>query len=249
MVEKEKKKGYHPAIFYFFVITGAFIAGIIIFNFVVLPVLVGRRDVVIVPDIIGMKVQPAEDVCGEKGLGIMVIGERYSGKFPMGTIIEQIPRYGESLKGKRTVKILVSSGRKTEEVPELTNVSLRQAELMLEDARLEKGRIVRIFSSDEGENRVCSSSPPSGVRIPNGARVDILLSMTGEPRVYLMPDLVGRDLPFVKERLERSGFHVTRVVSRRDEEKFPNTILSQNPLAGYSIKEGGTVELVVSTVE
>jgi beta-lactam-binding protein with PASTA domain len=73
--------------------------------------------------------------------------------------------------------------------------------------------------------------------------------MTGEPAVYMMPDLTGKDLQFVRQRLERGGFHVTRVVSRRDETRFPGTILAQNPAAGYSIKEGGTIELVVSTVD
>ena len=79
--------------------------------------------------------------------------------------------------------------------------------------------------------------------------VHILLAMQAEPRKFIMPDLVGLDLPFVKDRLEGMGFEVARVVSRRMEEKFPNTILAQNPEAGSCIREGGTIELVVSTVE
>ncbi|HSG27174.1 MAG TPA: PASTA domain-containing protein, partial [Candidatus Krumholzibacterium sp.] len=102
---------------------------------------------------------------------------------------------------------------------------------------------------ENGPNRVISSCPPAGTRAPAGSRIDLLLSMTGEPKVYMMPDLTGMDLPFVKEMLERGGFHVSRVVTRRDTDRFPNTILSQNPDPGHTIKEGGTIELVVSTVE
>ncbi|MBN2070214.1 MAG: PASTA domain-containing protein [Candidatus Krumholzibacteriota bacterium] len=248
-MEGEKKKHWHPVLFYLFVITGAFIAGVIIFNFIILPALVGRRDMVIVPDITGMLIQPAEKACENKGLKMMVAGERHSDEFPSGTVIEQIPRYGESLKGMRTVRVFVSTGRETEEVPDIVGLSLRQAELMIENARLQKGRIVRIFSNRNGENRVVSTSPSSGSRVHLDKEIDILLMMTGEPEEYLMPDLVGKDLLFVRERLERSGFHVTRVVSRRDRDRFPDTILFQTPPAGYSIKEGGTIELVVSTID
>jgi beta-lactam-binding protein with PASTA domain len=245
----EPGKQYHPVLFYLLVIAGAFAAGMIIFNFIVLPMLVGRGDFVIVPDLRGMNTTPAEEVCRESGLNLTVIGERYSEDLPPGSILEQTPGSGESLKGNRTIRVILSAGVKMETVPEISGQSLRQAELLLESARLKKGRVVRIFSNESGPNRVISSSPGDGSSAPTGSEVDILLSMTGEPRVYRMPDLTGKDLLFVKERLEKCGFHVTRVVSRRKEDMFPNTILSQNPPAGYSIKEGGTIELVVSTVE
>ncbi len=249
MTAEEKKKGYHPVVFYLFVILGAFIAGIIIFNFVVLPMLVGRGNVSIVPEINGMMVSPAEDVCRSSGLKLMVTGERYSEEYPAGVVIEQDPGSGESLKGNRTIRVVISSGERMEEVPGLAGESLRQSELLLQAAHLEKGRIVRVFSHESGQNLVIASSPPGGAQAATRSRVDMLLSMKGEPRAYVMPDLTGMDLPFVKERLEACGFQVTRVVSRKEAGLFPNTILSQSPEPGYMIKEGGTIELVVSTVE
>jgi len=87
-------------------------------------------------------------------------------------------------------------------------------------------------------------------RLARRAPVDILVAIPGEPKSYLMPDLVGRDFPFVKDRLERLGFNVVHAVSRkRGEGKFPNAILSQAPPAGAKIKEGDTIELVVSALE
>ncbi|MCK4539454.1 MAG: PASTA domain-containing protein [Candidatus Krumholzibacteria bacterium] len=248
-MEEEKKKGYHPLIFYLFVFAGAFVVGIVIFNFIVLPLLVGRGDIAIVPEVKGMLLSPAEEACKEKELNLMVTGERYSIEFPAGTVIEQDPGSGESLKGNRTVKVIISSGPRLETVPEVDGESIRQAELMLEASGLRKGRIVRIFSNEGGPNRVISASPPVGSLAPTGSGIEMLLSMTGEPRVYMMPDLRGKDLLFVKDRLESCGFHVSRVVSRKDMDMFPNTILSQNPDPGQAIKEGGTIELVVSTVD
>jgi serine/threonine-protein kinase len=245
----EGKKGYHPFLIYIAAVAGIFILGMAVFNFVILPILTGRGDIVIVPELKGISLEAAEEACRESGLNLMVTGERYSGNVPAGYVLEQDPSPGEGLKGRRTVKVITSSGMQMEEVPDLAGRSLREAELGLESARLSRGNLSRIFTADTGPNRVAASSPQEGSLAPIGSSVDLLLYMTGEPAVFLMPDLTGKDLLFVRERLERGGFHVTRVVSRRDENRFPGTILSQNPPAGYSIKEGGTIELVVSTVD
>ena len=239
----------HPLFFYAVIVIAAFFVGIVIFNSVILPGLVGRGDVVIVPDLSGLSLGLAEERCGDAGLSIMVVGNRYSDDVPEGYVIHQDPSPDEGLKGGRTIRVVVSSGCKMEGVPDLVNRSLRQAELLLESARLRRGRVARVFDHREGENLVVSTSPPAGAEIPRSSPVDILLAMRGEPREYLMPDLVGMDLPFVKDRLERMGFQVSRIVTRREGDKFPNTILSQNPDPGHTIKEGGTIELVVSTVE
>ncbi len=245
----EGKKGYHPFLIYTAVIAGIFILGMAAFNFVILPILTGRGDIVIVPELKGIPLEAAEEACRESGLNLMVTGERYSGSAPAGYVLDQDPSPGEGLKGRRTVKVITSSGMQMEEVPDLAGTTLREAELGLESARLRRGSLSRVFTSDTGPNRVAASSPQGGSHAAIGSSVDLLLFMTGEPAVFLMPDLTGKDLLFVRERLERGGFHVTRVVSRRDERRCPGTILSQNPPAGYSIKEGGTIELVVSTVD
>jgi beta-lactam-binding protein with PASTA domain len=240
---------YHPVFIYAVLILGAFLFGVLIFNLFIMPGLIGRGDVVIVPDVTGMSVKMAEEKCQERGLKLLVIGNRHSTEIPEDYVIEQDPGPQGGLKSGRAIRVTVSAGHKMEVVPELRNRSLRQAELLLGSSGLRRGRVVRIFSPEEGQNTVLSTNPPAGARIPRDSRVDILLAMRGEPRTFVMPDIVGMDLPFVKDRLEKLGFQVTRVVSRRTVDKFPNTILAQNPKAGSFIKEGGTIELVVSTVE
>jgi serine/threonine-protein kinase len=245
----EGKRGYHPFLIYTAVVAGIFILGMVAFNFVILPLLTGRSDIVMVPELKGIPLEAAEEACRERGLNLMVTGERYSSSAPAGHVLDQDPSPGEGLKGRRTVKVIASSGMQMEEVPDLAGKSLREAELDLEGAHLRRGKLSRVFTADTGPNSVAASSPQGGSQAPTGSSVDMLLYMTGEPAVFLMPDLTGKDLLFVRERLERGGFHITRVVSRRDESRFPGTILSQNPPVGYSIKEGGTIELVVSTVD
>jgi serine/threonine-protein kinase len=249
MNPQRKRREVHPVIFYSLVVIGAFLFGVLIFYYIIMPGLVGRGDVTIVPGLEGLSLALAEEKCGDGGLELTVVGERHSDDIPQGYIIEQDPEPEEKLKEGRVIRVIVSAGRRMEFVPELRNKSLRQAELLLESSGLRKGRIVRIFSPLDGQNNIVSTFPPAGESVPHGSRIDILICMRGEPRKYHMPNLIGMDLPFVRDRLAKLGFQIGRVVSRRVSDKFPNTILDQHPEPGSCIEEGETIELVVSTVE
>jgi beta-lactam-binding protein with PASTA domain len=248
-IAKLKRREYPAIVLYLFLIVGAFIVGIALFDLVIMPSLVGKGDVVIVPAIEGMSMKQAEEVCRKEHLSVAIAGRRNSDEVPDGYVIAQNPRQGEGFKAGRTIKVIVSSGRRMEIVPEVSGKTLREAELLIASAELSKGRIVRIYANGTGQPSVITTSPAAGSSIPRGTTVDILLAMHGEPKDYLMPNLAGRDFPFVKERLEKLGFTVVRVISKNGEGKFPNTILSQSPAAGAKIKEGDAIELVVSTLE
>ncbi|HUV37397.1 MAG TPA: PASTA domain-containing protein [Patescibacteria group bacterium] len=247
--QRSGKKRYRAAVLYLAAAAAAFIVGVIMFNNMIMPRLLGRGDVVIVPDVRGSSVTIAEKKCADSGLTLVVVGNRISEEVPEGYIIEQNPAPSESLKEGRAIKVMLSAGRRMERVPQLGGRTLRQAEILIGDAGLRTGRVVRVFSHRKADNAVLASTPPAGASIPHGSSVDLLLAMCGEPRTLLMPDLVGMDLPFVKERLERLGITIARVVNRRERDKFPNTILDQIPKAGSPIKEGESIELIVSTVE
>lgn len=244
-----KSRQYPAIVLYLAMIAGAFIVGVIVFDFVIMPGIVGKRDTVIVPFIEGMSLKQAADVCRGERLEFAVAGHRNSDELPAGYVLMQDPRQGEGMKRGRTVKVVLSSGRRMEIVPSFEGKTLRETEVLIESSGLAKGRIVRIYAPGEGLPSVLATSPSTGTKVPRGSTVDILVAMHGEPKAYLMPNLVGRDFPFVKDRLEKLGFNVVHSDSRRSAGKFPSAIISQAPAAGSKIKEGDTIELVVSTLE
>jgi serine/threonine-protein kinase len=234
---------------YIFIVVGAFISGILIFNYVIMPGLIGRGDVVLVPDLRGVEAETARAKCINSGYSMKVMREEHSADIPEGYVISQVPEPGEGLKERRTIRVVVSAGRKMAVVPDLRGQSLRQAYLTLEGAGLRRGSISRIFSHLRGDNTVHGSSPSAGSEVPAGSRIDLLFRIKEAPRVFRMPEMVGMDFQFARERLEELGFTVGRVVNRKLDTGFPNKILSQSPPPGSAIKEGGTVEFTVSTVE
>jgi serine/threonine-protein kinase len=250
LIERFGKRQYPAIVLYLLLIGGAFLVGVILFDLVIMPSIVGRSNVAVAPAIEGMSLKQAQEVCRKERLEAAVAGYRSSDEIPDGYVISQEPRQGQKLKRGRTIKVAVSSGRRMEVVPSFSGKTLREAEVLAESSGLAKGRTVRIFAPGEGQPSVLATSPSTGTKVPHGSPVDILVAIHEEPKSYLMPDLVGRDYPFVKDRLERLGFNVVHAASRkRGEGRFPNAILSQSPPPGAKIKEGDTIELVVSALE
>jgi len=250
LIDRLGKRQYPAIVLYLLMIGGAFLVGVVIFDLVIMPGIVGRGNVAVAPAIEGMSLKQAQEVCRKERLEVAVAGYRSSDETPEGYVISQDPAQGQGLKQGRTIKVALSSGPRMEIVPSFAGKTIREAEVLAGSSGLSKGRTVRIFAPGEGQPSVLATSPAAGTKVPRGAPVDILVAMHGEPKAYVMPDLVGRDYPFVKDRLERLGFNVVHAASRkRGDGKFPNAILSQTPPAGAKIKEGDTIELVVSALE
>jgi beta-lactam-binding protein with PASTA domain len=69
-IAKLKRREYPAIVLYLFLIVGAFIVGIALFDLVIMPSLVGKGDVVIVPAIEGMSMKQAEEVCRKEHLSV-----------------------------------------------------------------------------------------------------------------------------------------------------------------------------------
>ncbi len=102
----------HPFVIYAALVVAAFFVGVLIFNSIILPGLVGRRDIAIVPDLGGLSRKLAEDRCSEAGLNLIIVGNRYSDDVPEGYIIEQDPTPDERLKSGRAIRVILSSGHR-----------------------------------------------------------------------------------------------------------------------------------------
>lgn len=229
------------------VIGGLFTAGILAFNFIVMPMLVHQRGAVIVPDLRNVSETQATESLSRLGLKVKVGRSEHDPQVPKGYVVSQQPRANESLKEGRTVVVVTSLGPRTERVPDVTKQTLRQARGVIEHAGLVVGRISRVKRAGEERDAVIATNPPAGEELREGEAVDLVVAVAGAGTSYLMPDLTKQDLFFVRERLERLGFRVASVRYEAQEGVFPNTIVDQQPKPGARIREGESVELVASS--
>lgn len=228
-------------------LAGLFVAGILAFNYVLMPMLVRQRSAVIVPDLRNSSEAEAKKTLSGLGLSMRVARTDYDAQVPTGFILSQKPDANENLKPGRSVEVVVSLGTRTRMVPGVLGMTQREGRNLLQTEGLDVGRVARVQHTGDAREHVIATSPPVGDEVHEGESVDFVVSVPGGAPVYLMPDLTAQDLFFVREKLERLGFRVSSVRYEDREGVYPNTVIGQRPRAGERIREGESIELVASS--
>jgi beta-lactam-binding protein with PASTA domain len=222
---------------------GAFVVGVFVFNFAIMPLLVGHGEVVRVPDLTLMTVPQAERILKDQGLRLDATYPVFSPDVPKGCVTSQQPPAFSTVKQNRGVKIRVSSGERGVSVPDIRGQSLRHGEVVLGRAGLQLGRISQVSSDDVPAEEVISTFPGPGAVVEEGGSVDILVSLGPSLPEFLMPTLVGETLQTAERILDAAGLVL-------DVGPGPvrgiRKVVRQNPPPGSKVKKGTRVEVSVS---
>jgi serine/threonine-protein kinase len=144
--------------------------------------------------------------------------------------------------------LTVSVGKAGQEVPDLTGVSYRDAQVTLARAGLRVGRLVHTYSETVPKDAVVATDPERNSRVEPGARVDFLVSLGTRSPLFLLPNLVNRPVSEVRAFFTRSGIRLVE----RQRETFgvpAGQVLEQTPPPGSRIRTGELVEVAVSSPE
>jgi len=210
-----------------------------------MPWLIHQQVEVLVPELVGLDREEGADQLERLGLRLLPGEEAFDETVPAGTILEQSPLALRPVRRGRPVRVVLSAGAPLTRVPDLTGLSLRQAELALGRTGLRLGRVARSYDPD-GSLGVVGQRPHSGAETRRGTGVHLLVREGHERNYHRMPDLTGRPINRVRQDLARAGFDIRRVTYRSGNGNLPGTVLDQWPAAGVRIPTGGSIELVAS---
>ncbi len=124
-------------------------------------------------------------------------------------------------------------------VPDVIDMSLKEAKAELEDAGLKVADFDGFAKEDLG-SPVLEQDPEAGTKARRGSAVRLTLEGSVE-----VPDVVGLPLAEATQRLGRAGLGFG-VEEKEDEEAEAGTVISQLPEAGKRMAPGSTVDLIVS---
>jgi len=208
--------------------------------------LIKSEDTVIVPDFIGKDVVYVLEYLTGLGLNTKVKGSEYSLNVPKNHVIFQQPEPGAEIKKGRDVRIIISKGAQTILMPNLTGLSFLQARIIFEENDLCQGAQSRTFSRSIEIDRIISQSPLPGARVQREDCVNLLVSSGQRPVAYKMPELAGLSIEDAVLLIEKFDLPLGEIKSVFHESKHRNTVVSQEPLAGYRVDEGIRVNLVIN---
>jgi serine/threonine-protein kinase len=214
--------------------------------YLTLTFIIKSEDTVIVPQLVGKDVVSALELLTDLQLNTKVDGSEYNQTFPKNHVTFQEPEAGSEIKKDRDVRIIISKGAKTILMPNIVDLSEQQARMIIEENGLIRGKSSHTHSISVEKDHIFVQVPQAGAMITRGATVDTLVSSGPRPVKYLMPDLAGRSLDQAVQLIENTNLFVGNIRSNFNKQKARNSVISQEPPAGFSVNASSPVHLVIN---
>ena len=214
--------------------------------YLTLTYIIKSEDTVIVPNLVGKDVVSALELLTDLQLNTKVNGSEYSDQFPKNHVTFQEPEAGSEIKKDRDVRIMISKGTRHIIMPNLLALSEQQARMIMEENGISRGHLSRTFNPNIETDHVIVQIPAAGATVTRGASVNLLVSKGPRSADIMMPDLAGLSLDEAVFKIERANLVLGPIESQFHKQKQRNSVLGQEPLAGYRIVENSTVKLVIN---
>lgn len=179
----------------------------------------------------------------EAGLDVGSVEHAYSDTVKRGTVISTDPAAGERIRSNDSVKLTISDGPETVNVPDVQGRTLARAKLLLTADGLAPGMVTREFSEDVPKGSVISTDPGAGSKRHAGTAIALVVSK-GAP--VDVPDVTGDDLDDARQELQEAGLKVTVSATEINSEYDQGQVARQTPAGDAQAAEGDTVTLTLS---
>ena len=201
--------------------------------------LLTRPDQVKVPAVVGQQAPDAAAALVNAGLKPKIV--RVRSDSPVGLVVRQDPVSGKKVEKTSTVKLFVSSGPGFTTVPDVTNLTQKQAVKKLKAAGL-FATIHDEPSATVPSGRVIRTDPTPLNQVNRGSRVDVYVS--SGPELVTVPNTVGKQKADAVAALQDAGLKVT--VHEVDARVPKGEVISQNPGGGSRVARGTRATIDVS---
>ena len=169
-----------------------------------------------VPDITGLSINDAISILEAKHLKFIITDSLFFEDKPKNSVLDQNPSPQSKVKEGRIIYLTLNSTKAPlVNMPNLIDVSLRQAQVMLQSVGLKPGRLM--YKPDIAQNVVLqqqfnNSDIAAGAKVPKGSTIDLVLGDgLGQGDVSL-PDLTGLTLEEARNLLSSSSLNTGSVV-------------------------------------
>ena len=197
-----------------------------------------------VPDVTGKTVEEATAILKEAGFELGTTDQKYDDKVPAGQIVGQDPKAGDKREKGSKVNVTVSQGVAQITVPDVKGLDAEKAKQAIKDKGLVPSAGTPAYSDTVEKGLVISTNPESGTKVEKNSTVEYIVSLGSEG--VDVPNVVGQREGAAVAMLNDAGFSVTTDYANSDT-VAEGLVISQSPSAGEKGKEGGTVNIVVSS--
>jgi beta-lactam-binding protein with PASTA domain len=196
------------------------------------------------PNLVGKSSADAQAILQGRGLQLKIVDRVYS-DLPLNAVVRQSPPAGEHMKVSQDAHAVLSLGAQNVMTPGLVGGSLRVARIQLLQAGLQLGEVTSYVAPDVGGDTVLEQNPTSGTRATS-PRVDMLVATDEPPTAYVMPWLVGLQMPDADHLLSSGGLKLAKTTFSPSPQWPKGTVMAQTPDQGSKVTSDSSIEIVVA---
>lgn len=217
---------------------------IVLLDQVIMPAYTNYDEGVTVPNVTQLSFDEAEELLSTYGLRVEVADRRSNTAFPANYVIDQTPSPAKIVKPNRKIYLTVNAVTTPQvEVPDVVNLSHRNAVIQLQNYGLQVGTIS--YESSRFKSSVLRQSVPGGSIVDKGTVIDLTVSDGLGEKMVKIPDIVGLRLSEAQQELRKAGLRVEDIRYRPVREVPPNTVIDYTPKK-EKVVEGQSLSLIIS---
>jgi len=211
-----------------------------------IPLYVGTGDDVFLPDCRGELKNNAEEILENKGLEYTTITLPYSDKNFPGKVVEMRPNPFTKVKKGRIITLSIAGHKKSIEVPDFRNMTLRKAKIRLMESGFNLDTVMYEYNPNIKEGLIAFQSPENGLILKSGSYISFHISK-GTPKDYFtIPSLINLPLKKAKEKITEEGLRVGIIREVYQPNLIPNTVIEQGYPANLKVTVPLKIDLDVS---
>ena len=222
-------------------------SGIVILDYFILPNYVGYNNEHYLPDVRGEYLEKATYQLRSLRFNTKPILIPYSESHTPGTVIKMFPRAFTKVKEGRTIDLTIAGKDEDIEIPDISNLSLRNAKLILTKLGLGIDTIIYEYDNVISYGYISFQLPRKGQTVKSSTNMTLGVSRGAPPDYYIIPDIVNYSLTRARKLIINEGLRVGEITYEFQPDLVPNTVIEQNMTAGMRVSFPASINLLIST--
>ena len=240
---RQRRKPRHHRLRTLLIVVLAFALLVVLFNWVVMPLVVGRGREATVPGVVGIDRFAAEESIIKAGLTLGEVRSVSNATVPPDLVVDQHPEPGQRVKLGRRIHIDVSRGGSKLKVPHVEGLTLARAIAQLTQSGLSIAGVESLRAPALPPGQVLSTRPPAGFEVDEGEPISIEVASRVGP--FPMPNLVGMNVEIAHGIIVSQGLLLGEVKQAPSDEPV-GSVLIQYPEEGMTVRDFDSVSLIVA---
>ncbi len=204
-------------------------------------------NMVQVPTVLNLSEEEAVKILEEKHLKANVSRYAQSNNYEDGKVMEQDPSPKTKVKKNSTVNLVISQGREVK-VPDLSGMTLEQAEEKLKELDLALGKTNTEYSDSVAKDKIIDQDPRKKEKVQAGSEVDVTVSLgkKEETKNVSVPNFVGNYEEDAISIARENNLVVNKIDYKYSDDYDKGIVISQSIPQGTQVAEKTSIDFVVS---